>query len=119
MLIFCRGERLELGADPLDHTRVVASLALPEQAGGRVPGAVVTIEQPAIIRRIGQQDPGWPAERGGKMGDAGIHRDDKIEAADQGSRLDKAGEVEGQVEDGARSKGRLVVRPRVLLQADE
>ncbi len=63
--------RLELGYEPiqlranaLDDMRVVTALVLPEQPRRRIPGAVVAIEQPAIVRHIGQQDPGRAAERG-------------------------------------------------------
>src|ERR1700734_921524 len=62
----------QLTSQPVDHAGVVARFALPEQANRRVPGAVVTTEQPAIIRRPRQKNPGWAPKCGGEMGDTGV-----------------------------------------------
>ena len=87
---------------------------------GRIPGTVVAIEQPALVRRVGQQDPGPTAQRAGKVRDAGVHRDHQIEAADQGRRVAEVGEIGSQVDDiGSLAQRGLVVGPRFLLQADE
>ena len=70
----------QLGPYPVEHACIVACLALPEQPGGRIPGAVITVEQPAIVRRPGQQDPGGTSKRAGEMRDAGID----VKSQDQG-----------------------------------
>src|ERR1700722_15952422 len=74
----------QLESQPVDHARVVARFALPEQANRRIPGAVVTTEQPAIIRRPRQKNPGGTPKCGGEMGDAGIAGDDEIEDLNEG-----------------------------------
>ena len=54
------------------------------------------------------------------MCDARVHRNHEIKAADQGGRLDEVGELSGQIDDVAPlPQSRLVVRMRVLLQADK
>jgi hypothetical protein len=67
-----------------DHAVPAAAFILPEQARGRIPGAVLAIQQPAPVGNERQQHPDRLAERAGKMGDTGVHRDDEIEIADQG-----------------------------------
>ena len=107
-------------AHPIEHAGVFAGFALPEQPRRRIPGAVVAIEQPAVVRRIGQQDPGRAPERRGEMGDAGIHRDDEIEAVYQRCGLDEVGQMRGEVDDvGVFMQHRPILGSRVLLQADE
>src|ERR1700727_3142815 len=60
----------QLTSQPVDHAGVVARFVLPEQANRRVPGAVVTTEQPAIIRRPRQKNPCRAPKCCGEMGDA-------------------------------------------------
>ncbi len=42
-----------------DDTSIFPTFSLPDQAKGSVTGAVVTVQQPAIIGRERQQYPGW------------------------------------------------------------
>ena len=44
--------------DVVKHPLIVAAFILPEQSHGGIPGTVLAIEQPAIVGRIGEQDPG-------------------------------------------------------------
>ncbi len=60
------------------------------------------------------------SERGGKMGDAGIHRDHEIEATDQRRGLDEIRQMRGQVDDAAALCQHVTIGgARILLQADE
>ena len=100
--------------------RIVARVILPEQAHGRIPGAVVAVEQPAPIGQTGQHDPGRAPERAREMGDAGAYCNDEVEAGDERRGLDKVGQVGREVDDvGALAQQRLVVRPWIFLQAHE
>src|SRR5713226_5459122 len=50
----------------------IVPFRLPKQARGRIPGAVVPIEQPAPIRNELQQDPDRLAKGTGEMNDGGV-----------------------------------------------
>ena len=73
----------QFGPHPIEHAGIVACIILPEQAHAWIPGAVIAMKQPAIVRRPRQQDPGRTSERAGEMGDAGIDRYHEIEAPTQ------------------------------------
>src|SRR6185312_11328140 len=70
----------ELGSHAGDDASIVAGLILPEQPCGRVPGAVVAIEHPAPVRRIGKRDPGRAGQRASEMRHAGVDGDHKVKA---------------------------------------
>ncbi len=54
------------------------------------------------------------------MGDAGIDADHEIEAAHKSRGLAEIGEVGGEVDNiGTRPQHGLIVRSRILLEADE
>ena len=68
----------------------------------------------------GQQNPGRASKRAGEMGDAGVHRDHEIEAANKAAVSAKSVRWAVRSTMSVRSrKQRLVVGPRILLQADE
>src|SRR5580704_1773516 len=58
-ILYCRRQ---LRLHPLDNARILAARVLPEQADPRVPGAVVAVQEPAIIGRARQHDPGRAPE---------------------------------------------------------
>src|ERR1700760_117286 len=58
-----RDERFPVASHPVEHLAIVALRALPEQPRGRIPGTILAIEQPAMVGRVGQQDPGRTPER--------------------------------------------------------
>ena len=74
----CGNQRKQFHPHGIQNAPIFAGFALPEQTHGRIPRAVVAIEQPAIVRRIRQQDPGWAPEGSGEMGDAGVYRDHQV-----------------------------------------
>ena len=104
---------------PIHHARIVARFALPEQANRRIPGTVVATEQPTIIGRPGQKNPGWAPKRGGEMGDAGVDGDDEIETLHQRRRVREVLELGGPVDDAGFVELGLVVGPRIFLKADK
>ncbi len=74
-------------ANTPDHAAPGARIVLPEQTRRRVPGAVVTLEQPAPVGNIGQQYPDRLSQRTGKMSNAGIDRDYQLEVRDERCRI--------------------------------
>src|SRR5262249_24840407 len=92
------------------------SLRLPEQPGGRVPGAVLPVHEPDPVRSGRQQHPERPAHRPCQVRQDGIHRDHKVERGDY---------LRGSFEIGANMKQRpclgksALVLVELLLQADE
>src|ERR1051326_4948472 len=73
-------QRLELLCRPCDGRFSVALGRLPEQAQGRIPGAVVATELPAPVRNVSQENPSRPPQRARQMGNRRIGRDDQIQA---------------------------------------
>src|ERR1700744_1568033 len=59
---FGRYQRMQLAAHQIEHHCVITGFALPEQPRGRIPGAVIAAEQPAIVGIVGQENPGRPAK---------------------------------------------------------
>ena len=113
-------ELYEFGSYSIDNTFIIARNGLPEQTRGRIPGAVVTIEEPPPVGNGREQYPRGTAESGGKMGNAGADRNHQIEAGDQSRGLGEIGEMLGQIDDVCPFKqDRLILRSRVLLQAYE
>ena len=66
-----------------DHTIPRVRVVLPKQAGGRIPGTVVTIEQPAPVGREWQHHPERFCQRTGEVNDAGIDGDHEVQIRDQ------------------------------------
>ena len=60
------------GMNARDDVIPLARVILPKQAGGRIPWAVVAIEQPAPVGNELQQDPDRLAQRAGEMSDRGV-----------------------------------------------
>src|ERR1700733_6488662 len=109
----------QLTSQPVDHAGVVARFVLPEQENRREPGAVVTTEQPAIIRRPRQKNPGWAPKSGGEMGDTGVDGYDEIEAFHQRCRVREVFELGGPIDDVGFVELGLVVGPGIFLKADK
>ena len=74
---------LQRGPNVRQNVFPAARFILPEQARGRIPGAVHPVEQPAPVRNERQQHPDRFRQRAGQMGYAGIDRNNKIEIGDQ------------------------------------
>src|SRR5579862_2415688 len=69
----------QLILDPRNDIVPCARVILPKQASGRIPGTVVTVQQPAPIGREGQHHPDRLGQRTGEVSDAGVHREDKVQ----------------------------------------
>ena len=59
-----------------------------EQRRAGIPRAVAAVEQPAIVRRVRQQDPGREGEAAGEMCHAGVDRDHEIKTVSVGAQLE-------------------------------
>src|SRR5580700_9231070 len=71
------------GADAGDHAGPRPAIVLAKQAGGRIPGAVLAIQEPAPLRYERQHDPDRLRQRAREVGDAGIDGDDEVQIGDQ------------------------------------
>src|SRR5581483_5728241 len=109
----------QLAPQSIDDAAVVACFILPEQANGRIPRAVITTQQPAPVRQVGQQNPGRPPERAGEMSDAGVDCDHEIKTIDQRRGLGEIGKMRTYIDDASLFEQSLVIRLRVLLKTDE
>ena len=84
-------------ADFIKNPGPATDSALPEQAHGWVPGAVIALKEPAPIRVEGQQHPDGLAQRAGKMDNGRVRRHDQIEITHHRRCIRKIGEKWGDV----------------------
>ena len=76
-----------------DHPFPIPGSLLTEQARGRIPGAVVAIEQPAPVGTVLQHDPHRLAQSAGEMRDRRIDRHDQVQQRDQRRRVGEVAAV--------------------------
>ncbi len=81
--------RHQHGLDLVEHAGPIPRLFLAEQPHGRIPGAVVAIQQPAPVGDQGQRDPDGNSERACKVGDGRITGDHQVQIHHQGGRVGK------------------------------
>src|SRR5262245_1444707 len=106
--------------DARDHVVPGARVVLTEETAGWIPGAVVATEQPAPVGEISQQDPHRLSQCAGKMRDAGIDRDDKIQLRYQRRGVGKIIERVAAIKNiGAPFEKGGVLGANVLLQTHE
>jgi len=72
-------ESTQFDGDACHNLVPIVVPALAEQARGRVPGTVVTIEEPEPIGGVWQHYPDRFAESAGEVGDRGINRTDQAD----------------------------------------
>src|SRR5262249_17040840 len=82
-LACCRG-------DAGKHVGPIAITGLAEQAGGRIPGAVVAIEQPSPVRDAAQRDEDRTPERSRQMSGGGVAADHQVKILHDGGRIDES-----------------------------
>jgi len=98
----------------------IPGLWLAKQPRGRVPGTVITIQQPTPTWREWQRNPNGPAQRAYQVGHRSIDRNDQIEFHNGGGRVAEIPEVRAKIDDLAKSMQRLnVMIADILLQAQE
>src|SRR6201994_1366250 len=101
-------------AEPRDHASPFAALALPEQPRGRIPGAIVPVEQPTPVRRVGQQNPDRLSQCAGEMRDAGVDGNDEIELRDQRRGVRKITEFSAELDHLSAFEQLTIPRANVL-----
>ena len=72
----------ECRSDSADHGIPSAGSALPKLSQTRIPGAVITVEQPAPSGIVAIEEPQWLAECAGEVRHRGIYGDDEVEIVD-------------------------------------
>ena len=106
--------------DAAYRTRPIACSILAEQPRGRIPGAVVAIEQPAKVRYDGQKDPDRFGQGPGQMGDAGIDRNHQIQIRDHGGGIGEGFQLVVKMQKiAAILQHRCIVSANIPLQAHE
>ena len=83
--------------DARDHAFPIVNICLAKEAGGRIPGTIVPIEQPPPIGNMGHHDPDRLSQRAGKMSDTGIDRNDEIQLRIKRRRVGKILKFIGQL----------------------
>ena len=97
-----------------------AGLALAEQTRGRIPGAVIPVEQPAPIGHMRQQYPDRFSQPTRKMRDSGVNRYHKIKMRYQRCGVGKTVKLVAEMNDvSAFPKRRRIPRANLFLQADK
>ena len=69
---------MQRGMDAGNDVIPLAGLILPKQAGGRVPGAVLAIEQPTPVGIVTIHQPKWFPKCTGKVRHGGIYGNDQV-----------------------------------------
>ena len=84
--------------DRRDDRRPSARGRLAEQAGGRIPGAVVTVEKPTPVRSKRQHDPHRLPHRTGEVRNRGVHRDHEIERVEDRHSIAEVGDLRTEID---------------------
>ena len=103
-----------------DHAVPIPCIVLPEQPGGWIPRAVISIEEPAPIGDVCHQYPNRLSQRTGEVGNAGIHGDHEIQMGYECRRIGKISKRVVEMENVvAFLKHRRIDGANILLQADK
>jgi hypothetical protein len=86
------GEFPKFGGDLLDHGGPISRSRLAEQADGGTPGAVVAIQEPPAIWRVGERYPDRLAQSSGILRDGGVHGDQQVEIGESRCRPEASAE---------------------------
>ena len=62
----------ELVGYALNDAFPISRLGLPEKSHGRVPGTIVTVQEPTPVRNIGKQSPNRFVQSAGEMNNRGV-----------------------------------------------
>ena len=107
-------------ANARDHAVPFARFALAEQTRGRIPRAVIPVEQPAPIRHMRQQYPDRLSQRSREMRDSGVDRYHEIQMRYQRRGVGKILKLMAEMNDAAPLlERRPVGGANFFLQADK
>src|SRR5215510_6893751 len=81
------GSKASLDID--EYALPVASRFLSKKAHCRIPGAVLSIQEPAPIWNTFESDPCWSSKGACKMGNGRVRRKDKVEILHDRGRIDE------------------------------
>ena len=110
----------QLCPNAINNTLIFPALGLPEKTNRRIPGTLLTMEQPSVVRHIRQKYPCGATKSTCEMSDAGIDSDDQIETRDQSCGVGEIDDLLGKIDNIAPLLEKILVcRPGVFLQADK